>query len=68
MAKKRKQHHDNQDRGDGATDVLAPDDDAFAAVSRASYDGFVVDAPSTLPESLHQDVERALLFRPPWPT
>ena len=63
MAKKRKQqHHEDDDpivRG-STTDVLEPDDDAFDAVARASYDGFVVDAPSTLPESLHQDVERAL--------
>lgn len=43
-----------------SSSVLEPEDgEPFARVHRAHYRGFVVDAPSVLPASLHDDVERA---------
>ena len=40
-----------------SSSVLEPEDgEPFARVHRAHYRGFVVDAPSVLPASLHDDV------------
>ena len=44
-----------------SSSVLEPEDgEPFARVHRAHYRGFVVDAPSVLPASLHDDVGPAV--------